>query len=157
MVCAPIITTKTCPLGFERDVQGCLTDICIVPEPGQITECEQDSQCVQIPADCCGCSAGGADRAVAAERADSELEALECPDNPTCPDVNACDEAEVPQCLAGRCVLAISVGEDVMNGVDALCGTPELGACDDGMECVLNAISSKDASELGVGSCQPAP
>lgn len=156
MICSPIQTDKSCAFGFVRDDAGCLINECAIPELSQGGHCELDSDCVQIPADCCGCASGGFDRAAPISEAGALLDALNCPPNPACPGVNVCDETQIPRCITGTCVLA----DESMNPSPdpasiQLCGTPQLGACPIGSNCILNDVSAKEASDLGVGSCHP--
>ena len=153
MICSPIQTDRTCSFGFVRDDAGCLTNACAAPE-SEITECESDTDCVQIPADCCGCENGGQDKAAAAADADGMVDDLNCPPNPACPGVDVCDATQVPRCITGACVLSDeSVNPKPNPASTQLCGTPQLEACSDGSVCTLNEVSSKEANDLGVGSC----
>ncbi len=153
MICSPITTDKTCTFGFVRDAAGCLTNECASPE-SDLGECEIDTDCVQIPADCCGCANGGEDRAAPATDATGLVDDLSCPPSPACPGVDVCDETQVPRCVTGACVLS----DESMNpqpdpSSTQLCGTPQLEACPAGSVCTLNEVSAKEASNLGVGSC----
>jgi len=153
MICSPIITNQICAFGFERDAAGCLQNVCASSGGGEAASCSEDSECVQIPADCCGCSRGGQDQAVPSGTEADELDSLNCPSDPACPEIDVCDADEVPRCIAGSCVL--SAEPSSLSGDEILCGTPDLPACAAGSSCVLNDLSAKDANELGVGVCKP--
>ncbi len=154
MICSPIQTDKTCTFGFVRDDLGCLTNECATPDT-DLGQCELDADCVQIPADCCGCSNGGSDRAAPASDAGALLGALECPPNPACPGIDVCDSSQIPRCITGSCVLADeSLNPSPDPSSTQLCGTPQLESCPIGSVCLLNQVSAKEASDLGVGSCQ---
>lgn len=150
LACAPVSCEMSCPDGFAADAAGCLQCACAAPpDPG--TDCVVDGDCAEVPADCCGCSRGGADTAVPTSTVDAHLEALGCPTDPTdaaCPEVDVCAAGAVPRCDAGRCVLGAQPG--AADG--AQCGRPELPPCPEGTTCVLNA--DQEASMEGVGTCQ---
>lgn len=158
MICSPIVTDQVCAFGFEADEAGCLLNQCAASPRDQVPECEVDTDCVQIPADCCGCSRGGADTAVALGQAESDVGFLNCPVDPACPGINVCNLDEVAQCIAGSCTLAAVAGgaldpqEPPADG-DLLCGTPDLPDCARGHSCVLNEVSANDAAALSVGTC----
>lgn len=151
--CAPTICDQSCPSGFLADAAGCLSCEC-ASGPPFAPECGSDGDCVQVPADCCGCARGGADTAVAAGEATAFGESLMCPGDPgdaACPEVDVCDPNLAPRCEDGRCVLSDGSGEDVPAQT---CGHPDLPPCSEGQVCVLNIDS--DASMNGLGTCQPA-
>jgi hypothetical protein len=154
LVCAPIATEMVCLDGFVRDDFGCLLDACA--DPGTSTaECEGDEDCVQVPADCCGCELGGSDTAVPAGTEEEHEDELACPPDPSCPGVDVCDPDSEPRCIGGTCRLAGPPGEP--GGDDApslLCGTADTPPCPDGQVCVLNHPDAGDATQLGAGSCQ---
>jgi len=153
MICSPIIADKTCTFGFARDEAGCLTNDCATPA-SEVAQCELDTDCVEIPADCCGCALGGKDQAASAAEANAILDGLACPTNPACPGVDTCDPSQVPRCITGSCVLSADIVDPQPNPSAAqLCGTPQLEVCPSGTLCVLNEESAKNASDLGVGSC----
>jgi hypothetical protein len=158
MICSPVITDKICSFGFQVDEAGCLTNECAGGPTSAVPECELDADCVQVPADCCGCGAGGLDKAVPLDQADDAADNLNCPVDPACPGIDVCNADESAQCIAGACTLAPGT-PDFMEDPPAeevvLCGTPELPLCAEGFTCVLNAISANDATALGVGSCTP--
>jgi hypothetical protein len=65
-----------------------------------------------------------------------------------------CDATQVPRCITGACVLSDeSVNPQPDPSSTQLCGTPQLEACPDESVCILNEVSSKEANNLGVGSC----
>lgn len=150
LACAPVTCEMTCPDGFAADEAGCLTCACAAP-PDAPGACVVDGDCAQVPADCCGCARGGADTAVPVGAVDAHVEGLGCPADPTeaaCPEIDVCDAAAAPRCVAGQCVLQPA-------GADAEsphCGRPDLPPCPEGAVCVLNA--DPDASMDGVGTCQ---
>jgi len=167
--CQPIQCDTVCESGFEADEMGCL--ICpssptecngMVPPPG--SSCDADSDCVQVPADCCGCARGGVDTAVPAAEVDSFLGGFGCDPEPDCPDVDVCDASLVPRCIGGSCQLAsppADEGEDAGPAVDpsgaVYCGTTDYPPCVDGLVCCLNDPANDDANSAGVGVCQPGP
>lgn len=156
MICSPVITDKLCSFGFQVDEGGCLVNECASGPTGLSPECEIDTDCVQVPADCCGCAAGGLDKAVPQDQADAEEDGLNCPVDPACPDIDVCNQDESAQCIAGSCALTASNGgpmQDPPPEEVVLCGTPDLPTCGDGSTCVLNGISANEATTLGVGSC----
>ncbi len=153
MVCAPVVTTQVCAFGFQADAAGCLLNECASPSGTAPGVCLLDEECVQIPADCCGCSRGGADRAVLASAQSDELDGLACPANPACPEIDVCNPEQVPRCIAGSCALVESQAETPPDDGPILCGRPELPVCAVGTICVLNALSANDATQLGVGIC----
>jgi hypothetical protein len=145
--CAPAPCDLQCDGGFLTDPNGCLACACGA-DTDPPSACTVDADCVEVPADCCGCAHGGSDQAVPAADAEAAAEALMCPSSPACPDVDVCDPSLVPRCLGGGCVLAPST----MDGLGSFCGTPDLPPCPDGTVCVLNA--DPDANQQGVGTCQ---
>ena len=149
--CEPAACDLVCPDGFAADAAGCLSCACGSgpPEP---PECTVDTDCVEVPADCCGCARGGADTAVPVAEAGAFGESLRCPSDPgdaACPEVDVCDPALSARCEQGRCTLSDGTGEDLA----PTCGHPDLPPCPEGTVCVLNA--DDDASTQGLGSCQP--
>lgn len=139
--CEPAAVTKTCVDGFAADAAGCLIDACAQPA----NECAQDTDCVRTRADCCGCTRGGSDTAVA--KADQLFfdASLGCSGTEQCPGVNTCSP-ETAQCAQGSCKL---IAGDLPP--DA-CGRPDLPACPAGRTCTVNA--SKTADLHGVGVCR---
>lgn len=154
LVCVQVATEMSCADGFARDDFGCLIDVCA--DPGTSTaECDGDEDCVQVPADCCGCARGGSDTAVPAGTEDDYDDGLACPPDPSCPGVDVCDPDSEPRCIGGSCRLAAppsDPGEDDQPSV--LCGTADTPPCPDGQVCVLNHPDAGDATQLGAGSCQ---
>lgn len=158
LVCSPVTATEVCDGGFARDDFGCLVDACA--DPGA-AECQGDGDCAEVMADCCGCSAGGRDTSVPSDQVDAYLASLDCPSDPACPGVNVCDSSQMPRCMAGQCVLASppptapAADGGPGDGTTIYCGTPDQPGCPPGTVCVLNHPEAKDATQLGVGSCQP--
>lgn len=151
---------SSCEAGFARDADGCLTCECATPPADTSPECDGDGDCVQVPADCCGCANGGVDTAVAADRADDFAEGLGCDTPVSCPGVDVCDRTQVAQCVAGTCRLVpqtdAPTDPDGGPGGGALrfCGTPELPPCGPQESCVVNDPDSPQASEMNVGVCR---
>ncbi len=153
MVCAPLEVTQTCVLGFARDAAGCLLDACQTASL-DVLICEQDSDCTQIPADCCGCSQGGRDQAALTADAAEITVALDCSGEEICPDVNVCDSEAAPKCFAGACFLTqIDVDSSLDDGEEELCGTPALGPCAQNSRCLVNQVPGAEVTEIGVGIC----
>lgn len=155
LVCSPLIADQICAFGFEVDEGGCLLNQCAGAPTSVVPECEIDADCVQVPADCCGCGLGGLDKAIPAALAEEDEALLNCPVDPACPGIDVCDLSESAQCIAGSCALVQGIDDGLPpeEPADALCGTPELPACATGFSCVLNALSANDAAAMGVGSC----
>lgn len=151
LVCSPLVTDTVCDTGFARDDFGCLLDTCAAA-PGDGAECEGDGDCVQVPADCCGCALGGADTAVPAGSEDEYHDSLACPPDPACPGVDVCDPGAAPRCITGVCQLVASPDGDGAGSV--LCGTADSPSCPEGQVCVLNHPDAPDATQAGAGSCQ---
>lgn len=164
LVCKTVIAEMTCANGFARDSFGCLVNACR-EHPGELFACEQDLDCVEAQADCCGCQLGGASTAVAAASLDEYIESLGCPaGEPECPNVNVCDAALIPRCIAQTCTLGPDGGSggdddgggdggDSPVGDVSLCGVPDFPPCPQGQICVLNHPDANDATRMGVGSC----
>jgi len=137
------------------DSFGCLLDECNPsPNLGEAV-CQDNIECVQVPADCCGCALGGSDTAVLAGEATSFDDNLACDQNISCPGINVCEPSEAA-CVAGQCVLRSTVDMGPSNPVVRLCGSAELPPCESGEVCVLNDPEANDASAFGVGVCRPA-
>ncbi len=155
MVCSPLIADKICSFGFDADEAGCLLNECAPAPSSAVPECEINADCVQVPADCCGCGLGGLDKAIPAALAEENENFLNCPVDPACPGINVCNADESAQCIAGSCALVGSTDDGGPPGApeSALCGTPELPPCATGFSCVLNDLSANDAASMGVGSC----
>jgi len=151
--CSPILTSKVCEFGFVRDGAGCLLDKCAAADT-TAGECTVDSDCVQIPNDCCGCARGGTDRAAPASDAQAIVDAQACGGTLLCPEIYVCDAEKVPRCVSKTCVLApVSQPPALDPSAAILCGAPQYAACPASYSCLLNAFA--DASDLGVGSCEP--
>ncbi len=142
VACEAVPVTMTCADGFALDAAGCLIDACATPR----TDCTTDTDCVRTRADCCGCTRGGSDTAVPRGQLASHDQMLGCTGGELCPDVNACDAGETPQCAQGSCKL-------IAGGLPAdACGRPDLPACPQGTTCTVNA--SDPANLHGVGVCR---
>lgn len=164
LVCETVEATMTCANGFARDSFGCLVDACR-EHPGAFFACKGEGDCVEAQADCCGCERGGASTAVAAASLDEYIASLGCPPGePKCPDVDVCDSALIPRCIAQTCTLGPDGGSggddgDGDGGDDGgsddgiLCGVPDFPPCPKGQVCVLNHPDANDATRMGVGSC----
>lgn len=151
LVCSPVITDRSCATGFARDDFGCLLDACADAAP----ECDRDADCVEVPADCCGCASGGSDTAVPAGTEAEYHDSLDCPADPSCPGVNVCDPDSAPRCIAGSCQLvAPPPPTDGDTAPTVLCGTADTAPCPGGQVCVLNHPDAPDATQAGAGSCQ---
>ena len=148
LACPTIDCTVPCDDGFAVDAEGCLVCACAPAPPAP--ECMFDTDCVQVPADCCGCAQGGADTAVPAAAEEEHRDGLACPPAPVCPGVDVCEPGATVTCAAGRC--ALGDGGAPMGVPDGACGTPDLPACPAGQVCVLNA--DDEATLAGVGVCQ---
>lgn len=153
LICSSIITERVCPTGFERDDFGCLLDAC-AEAGGQGSECDLDDDCVQVPADCCGCARGGSDTAVPAGTEDDYSDGLQCPPEPSCPDVDVCDPSAAPRCIGGTCQLASPPSDPDDGPPSVLCGTADAPPCPEGQMCVLNHPDAGDATQVAAGSCQ---
>jgi len=144
--CAPVACDQTCETGFAVDAAGCLSCECAAPIQA---ECAASTDCVEVPADCCGCATGGTDTAIPVELVAAHTAGLDCPANPVCPGVDVCTPGVAPRCTAsGTCVL--DGGIDPGTPVGA-CGTPDLPPCPVGQTCTLN--SDDGATTQGVGVC----
>jgi len=161
LVCETVPASMVCINGFARDSLGCLLDECRQPTD-EIFACEQDGDCTQVQADCCGCERGGADTAVANGSVDEYIKSLGCPSQPPCPGVDVCDAELVPRCIAQTCTLGpADDGGDAGDGDGSgdgpgggnLCGVPDYLPCPMGQVCVLNHPDAEDATRMGVGSC----
>lgn len=144
--CPATVCDLTCDAGFAVDpTTGCQTCACAA---AQALQCQSDDDCAAVPADCCGCAAGGADTAVPAADAASWLDALGCDGTEACPGLDVCDAGQVPRCLAGTCQLAPPGpldGPPACGALDAVCPT--------GTVCVIG----DDLDGNGLGDCLPAP
>jgi len=151
--CAPITCELSCPQGFAADGAGCLTCACnSMPAP---PSCMLDDDCVEVPADCCGCARGGADTAVPRATVDAYLASLDCPSDPgmgACPDVSTCDAERAPRCLDYQCSLVGPNDPAWAEPPAGACGRADLPPCPAGQRCVLNRDS--EANPLGLGVCE---
>jgi hypothetical protein len=150
LVCAEITCDRVCATGFAVDLAGCLTCACAAPPT---PACTTAADCMQVPADCCGCARGGADTAVLADGVDEHVAGLACTGGEVCPEVDVCAPSAVI-CRNGAC--ALLPAEDGPPGAlpaDA-CGRSDLPPCPAGQRCVLNR--SPDADSAAVGVCAPA-
>lgn len=151
--CAPLPCDLSCASGFASDALGCLTCECRGEPEIDAAACIADADCIRVAADCCGCTRGGEDTAVPIAQAEAYIDALGCHDSAACPDVDTCDDALVPRCVAGACALELAV--DAPPGpAGARCGKPTLPPCPDGTVCVLNDPQANDATLAGVGICR---
>lgn len=151
--CGPVACDMTCAQGFAPDAAGCLTCACnsMQLQP----TCTLDDDCVEVPADCCGCERGGSNTAVPRALADEHLAGLNCPTDPSmgaCPDVSTCDPLRVPRCRDQQCAL-IGPNDPGWPAVPpGACGRPDLPPCPAGEVCVLN--HNMEAGPLGLGVCE---
>ncbi|MGN6103496.1 MAG: hypothetical protein ACTHU0_00080 [Kofleriaceae bacterium] len=143
LACLPVACETTCEHGYAIEENGCLSCTCATPAPDG---CQVDSDCVRTRNDCCGCARGGRDFAILASLLDPFEQALECPDDPACPDINVCGPEE-PHCTWGQCRL-VAPGAPV-----GACGRPDLPACPAGEACTVNL--NEQADLRGIGVCAP--
>jgi hypothetical protein len=144
--CAPMSCDLSCPGGFAVDSAGCT--VCACGQGPAVPECGTAADCVQVPADCCGCARGGSDTAVPLADADSFVGDLMCAGDEACPGVSTCEANAMVACTGGRCVLE---NRGATPPDDGECGRPDQPPCPEGLECVINAAGS----EAGAGHCQP--
>jgi hypothetical protein len=143
--CAPVQCDLECRNGFAVDDAGCTVCAC---GAGPLTpECDDDTDCVQVPADCCGCERGGADTAVPQSIANTHVQDLMCTGKEACPGVSTCDASAAPRCDDGVCTLTSS---GVTPPDDGECGRPDQPPCPDGLVCVINVADA----EAGTGRCE---
>lgn len=156
--CQPVVCGLTCPGGFIEDTAGCLLCACAAPPPPGTAECVDATDCERVPADCCGCARGGRDTAIPSVDVEAYLAALDCPESPACPELDACEPDAEASCVANQCALLGAGIDGPPDGAGSgqWCGSPELGPCPDGTFCVLNAPQANDATQSGVGICQSA-
>jgi hypothetical protein len=151
LACAPL-ECLPCDNGYFLEANGCLSCTCR-PLQTQTPSCDVDADCSRTRADCCGCSQGGDDTAVAtADLAAFDAE-LACPQAPQCPgqangSEPTCNASEfTPRCALGECAL-------LREAMPAnACGRPDLPACPSGTTCKINVNDS--ANLYGVGVCAP--
>jgi hypothetical protein len=144
-VCAPVSCDLSCEGGFAVDDAGCT--LCACGSGPVAPECSASTDCVRVPADCCGCDRGGADTAVPVNVAGGFVDMLGCSGAEACPGVSTCAPGATPVCAGGRCMLGAA---GTAPPDDDLCGRPELPPCPAGESCVINA----DDAEMGQGRCQ---
>jgi len=142
LACPDLICSLTCEGGFAVDAAGCQLCACAAFEA---PECVVDTDCAQVPADCCGCAAGGEDIAVPTADVGAWTAGLGCGADAVCPDVDVCAAAAAPYCQLGMCTLA------TMGIVPGACGSAAL-VCPAGQVCVLGDDINNDS----LGTCQPA-
>ncbi|MEZ4402857.1 MAG: hypothetical protein R3B06_22745 [Kofleriaceae bacterium] len=155
VACAPTTCDLACPAGFATDASGCLQCAC-APTTAPAA-CALDTDCVQVPDDCCGCARGGRDTAVPTDQAGAHVAALGCPADPgqvPCPEVTTCDPTAGPRCVEGQCQLAPPSSAPPPLPDDA-CGRDDLQPCPPGQVCTIN--QDPEAGPQGVGVCTPAP
>lgn len=142
--CAEQACASSCANGYATDAAGCLTCACAGPADGA-HGCVADTDCVEIPADCCGCTAGGTDTAVLASEAQAYHDMLGCSPDAHCPPTNTCTPGDAPRCVQGQCAL-VAASEP-----STACGRADLPPCAAGAACIVNRNS--DATMYGVGVC----
>jgi len=76
------------------------------PTEKDLNACRADSDCVQVPTDCCGCENGGESKAVSKNFRGyfAEERARKC-NNVACLTVYVCEEDVKPRCVQGQCTL----------------------------------------------------
>ncbi len=148
LACQPVTCDLACEFGFATDPAGCQVCACA---PAIARECAADGDCVQVPADCCGCARGGADTAIPVGEVTAHADALACSGDAACPEVDVCQVAQLAQCVAGSCALVDPTAPTTPPS-DA-CGRPDLPACPVGTRCTLNTAPANEAA--GVGRCAP--
>jgi len=84
------------------------------PAPAPSTDCKVATDCVAINEDCCGCTAGGKQIAIAASGAQTHAQGLvkKCQDS-MCAQVMSNDPSchMAPDCVVGKCVLVAPKGK----------------------------------------------
>jgi hypothetical protein len=144
--CSPVACdSSSCSTGFATDANGCLTCDCAAPSGA--VECDEDTDCVRVRDDCCGCAMGGSDTAVLAGDAAAHDAALMCSSEPYCSGFDTCGSDLAARCVQGACSLVAGPLPD------NACGRADLAACPEGEACYVNA--SDQATMHGVGVCQP--
>jgi hypothetical protein len=135
--CAPLACTLSCSGGYAIDPTGCLE--CACAEPPAAPQCNADADCVRTRADCCGCTLGGKDTAVASTDQAAYDASLGCPADPACPGGDTCVAGTEPRCIEGLCELAMPTPANACTGT-----------CPTGQSCVINADPSATMQGLGV-------
>jgi len=162
LMCTPVACdgATQCDAGFAREDAGCLTCSCAAgTDPQAPAGCTGDADCVEVPADCCGCARGGADTAVPASEADSFGNSLGCTGSATCPERDVCDPAATVRCVGGSCQLAPAPGgggappDGGPISSPQACGGADLAPCPTGEACVVNDPDAPAGSNLGI--CRP--
>ncbi len=161
LVCTPVACDGAvqCDGGFARDDAGCLSCSCAPSDPQAPAECTANADCVEVPADCCGCARGGADTAVPASEAGAFADSLGCTGSGSCPERDVCDPAASARCVAGACLLVSSPGgggsppDAGPTSSPQACGGPDLAPCPVGQACVVNDPGAPAGSNLGI--CRP--
>jgi hypothetical protein len=142
LACKPLECDLSCPIGFVTDATGCLECACAQPQPNG---CTHDTDCADIPADCCGCANGGEDIAILATDAATYTSGLSCPASPVCPGTDTCPAGVMPSCVQGRCELLTPAD------LTPQCGLPTDQPCPTGTVCMINAVDT--ATARAVGAC----
>ena len=156
LACEPVTCDEVCERGFVVGVSGCLVCEC---GSAPTSECSIDADCVEVPADCCGCARGGYDTALPAAAAADFSASLECGNEAACPEVNVCDPTATARCADGYCALVAAPPTQPPDGGATppveliLCGTTEYPPCPDGYDCILNDPAANDMGVVGVGVC----
>tara|TARA_Y100000310_G_scaffold29221_1_gene27705 strand:+ start:1116 stop:1712 length:597 start_codon:yes stop_codon:yes gene_type:complete len=98
------------------------TTICV---KGDKFYCEEDSDCVRVKGDCCGCSAGGEDIVINKNsRGGWDKHLLESCENIACLQIFACDiQPTIPKCIHNRCVLVEELVETFQQKCERVGGT----------------------------------
>ncbi len=143
LACAPLACAVTCADGFALDANGCLSCDCAQVGP---RACLADADCVETPADCCGCVLGGRDTAVPADQLAGYQAGLGCPPNPSCPGTSTCDAGLQPACVTGGCALVPALPAGA-------CGRDDLPGCPPGQVCMVNSPGQEAATDHAVGVC----
>jgi hypothetical protein len=144
LTCKPLECDLTCANGFVIDATGCLTCECAAADP---MGCTTDTDCQEVPADCCGCADGGEDTAILATAANDYPASLNCPAMPICPGGNTCRPGAAPACVQSRCELLTPVDRTPPANE---CGLPTDPPCPGTEVCTINAVGPADARGVGV-------
>src|ERR1700733_4291859 len=133
--CIAMACSSSCDQGYALDANGCLSCDC---DQVAAPTCAVDTDCVRVPADCCGCANGGVDTAVPAGDTDAYNAGLDCAPNPSCPGNDTCAPDLAPACVQGSCELVAPVPP-------AACGRTDLPPCPTGQNCTINASDAATA------------